>query len=259
MTNQVTAKEMNEIKEENLVALIKNSYEANDFSEDMQKQALYQTKLVISYLKKQGVDTKKIDQYKLALDCLGLLLGGLNVAPQFEHVYWISYGNEIEYTIRREGYIHVLGEEGYIVQAQSVYKNDEFLADFSTNSVKHTSKFTTKEERGEMTAVYSIIRNAENPNISWLEVMYKDDIETVKQASKNKSTNSPWSKYPSEMAKKTVIRRNTKNVKRTPKLLKINEMDNKNYNFKDATPEVPNLSGVVEKEVDLKVLAKVGK
>ncbi len=61
-----------------------------------------------------------------------------------------------------------------------------------------------------MTAVYSIIRNAENPNISWLEVMYKDDIETVKQASKNKSTNSPWSKYPSEMAKKTVIRRNTK-------------------------------------------------
>ena len=258
MTSQVT-----EVKEEakekvDLVNIIKSSYEANNFTSRMQEQAVYQINLLLKHLKEDGTKIKDINKQDLALDCLNLLMCGLNIAPQSNHVYWVTYGNKIEYTIRREGFVHLLNKDGYIVEAQAVYKNDEFIANFGNHSVVHQVKFLSKDERGELVGAYAIIKSKTDTNIGWLEVMSKEDIEIVKSKSKNKSLTAPWIQFTSEMAKKTVIRRCAKNISTSPELLKLVEIDNQDYSFKDATPEAPSLSGAVEKEVDLKILAKAG-
>ena len=279
MTNQITNTKQEEAKEEktNLVNIIKSSYEANSFTDDMQAQAVYQTNLVLKHLQENGTDIKKIDNKNLALDCLNLLTCGLNIAPQSNHVYWIpretkrgSGVYKVSPVVRREGFVHLLDKDGYIVETQAVYKNDEFEADFNNHSVLHKVKFLSKEERGELVGVYAIIKSKSNTNIGWLEVMNAEELDIVKSKSdglkkwddnlkkKVENPNSPWFQFTSEMAKKTVIRRCAKNISTSPELLKLVEIDNQDYSFKDATPEAPSLSGAVEKEVDLKILAKAG-
>jgi len=126
------------------------------------------------------------------------------------HAYLIPYENrklgtcEAQFQVGYRGLIALARRSGEVVsfQAQVVYENDAFEFEYGLN--EKLSHRPTGGDRGKMIAAYAIVHFKDGGHA--FDVMFKEDIEKIKKASKA-SNSGPWVTYEPEMWRKTVAKR----------------------------------------------------
>lgn len=118
---------------------------------------------------------------------------------------------DCQFMIEYQGYITLARNSGEIasVYAQVVHENDLFEYEYGL-APKLTHK-PAKGNRGEMKYAYAVWYFKDGT--SYFEVMDAEEIGKVRAKSQAKDSEfSPWSTFPSEMWRKSVIRRSRKYV-----------------------------------------------
>lgn len=134
---------------------------------------------------------------------------GLEPNTPLGQAYLIPYRNhgvmEATFQLGYKGLIDLAYRSGEIsvIQAQVVYKNDEFSYSFGLEpSLKHVP---AKESRGEPSHVYAVFRTKDGGY--GFEVMSMDDVRAHAQQYSKAFGNGPWKTNFTEMAKKTVLKK----------------------------------------------------
>lgn len=130
------------------------------------------------------------------------------------HIHLVPFKNagvdEVQLIIGYKGLIELVNRSGRasVLNAEVVYENDEFEYEQGLNPIlRH---IPTSGDRGDKKGVYCIAKNL-LANEKVFVYLDKKDIEKVKNASKAKNSEySPWTTWPSEMWKKTAVKRITK-------------------------------------------------
>ena len=148
------------------------------------------------------------------LNCL-LTSAKYGILPDGRNGYLIPYGNDCTLQFDYKGLVHIVIRDGVAkkVYAETVCANDVFEWE-NGKVVKHKISLP----RGQILGAYCAITLA-NGEIQY-ELMDVDEINVIKSCSRGSSSpQSPWNKFFSEMAKKSVFRRATKWLKLSPDVL----------------------------------------
>lgn len=130
---------------------------------------------------------------------------GLEPNTPLGQAYLIPYGTECQFQIGYKGLIDLAYRSGEvsIIQAQTVYENDEFIYELGLEA-KLIHKPYMKGDRGEAIVYYAIFKmknGGEN-----FAVMSKDDVVKFAKAKSKAFKNGPWQTDFDAMAKKTVLK-----------------------------------------------------
>lgn len=120
--------------------------------------------------------------------------------------YLIPYGKECQFQLGYKGLIDLAYRSGdvSIIQAHTVYENDEFEYELGLNPVlKHVP---AKENRGEPIWFYAIFKTKDGVGYGF-EVMSVDDVRAHAKRFSKAYSKGPWQTNFEEMAKKTVLKR----------------------------------------------------
>lgn len=140
--------------------------------------------------------------------------------------------NLVVYEPMVAGYIKNLYEhpDVALVDAAAVFANDHFkFVRGDEPRLEHEPNLT--DEPGDLVAAYLVVR-LKNGQIK-REVMPKRDIEKARAQSKSNTEgpNSPWTKWPDQMAIKSVIKRGAKQLPKSNKFEQMDAHDNEAMGF----------------------------
>lgn len=158
------------------------------------------------------------------------------ILPDGRNAHLIPYGTECTVQFDYKGLVHVVIRDDVAkkVYCETVCANDVF--EYENGEVK---KHRIQLPRGAVLGAYADITlpNGEHQ----YEVMDLDEINKVKSCSRGASAaNSPWNKFFSEMAKKSVFRRATKWLKLSPDVMDaIREDDEATVDFSAGSVSAP--------------------
>lgn len=130
---------------------------------------------------------------------------GLEPNTPLGQAYLIPYGKQCQFQIGYKGLIDLAYRSGEvsIIQAQTVYANDEFIYELGLEA-KLVHKPCMKGDRGEPIAYYAIFKmknGGEN-----FAVMSKDDVVKFAKSKSKTFNDGPWQTDFDAMAKKTVLK-----------------------------------------------------
>lgn len=130
---------------------------------------------------------------------------GLEPNTPLGQAYLIPYGNQCQFQIGYKGLIDLAYRSGEvsIIQAQTVYANDEFIYELGLEA-KLIHRPCMKGDRGDAIAYYAIFKmknGGEN-----FAVMSKDDVIKFAKAKSKAFNDGPWKTDFDAMAKKTVLK-----------------------------------------------------
>ena len=157
----------------------------------------------------------------------GLFLDGKEAAA-------VLYGNQVNYLPMVEGVIKLMHNSGLIktISAEVVYENDCFEYELGSNPhVKHIPLLVG--DRGNRICVYCYVQTSNDGE--YIEIMNMAEIEQCKQVAK---TQSVWSKWFDQMAKKTVIHRIAKRLPKNDAINSVVRID-EDTDFKQAVNVTP--------------------
>lgn len=122
------------------------------------------------------------------------------------HVYFIPYGQEATVIVGYKGMLDLARRSGQIlsIEPRIIYENDKVDIALGTESRIHHTVSLLGGNRGKPIAYYAVAKLA-GGGVQF-DIMTKNEIDTVRNASKAKNS-GPWVTHYDEMAKKTVIRR----------------------------------------------------
>ena len=158
----------------------------------------------------------------------GLFLDGKEAAA-------VLYGNQVNYLPMVEGVIKLMHNSGLIktISAEVVYENDCFEYELGSNPhVKHIPLLVG--DRGNRICVYCYVQTSNDGE--YIEIMNMAEIEQCKQVAK---TQSVWSKWFDQMAKKTVIHRIAKRLPKNDAINSVVRIDD-DTSFKEPVNVTPN-------------------
>jgi recombination protein RecT len=138
----------------------------------------------------------------------------LNLMPNTPEglAYIIPYGNEIQFQVGYKGLLKLAQRSGQIksLNAELIFEGDEWDVDLGTErKLTHKPNFDVdRTDYSKVTHAYmsAVLINGEKV----FEIMTRKELDKIKDSSKAKSTDTPWHKWPAEMAKKSVVKRGTK-------------------------------------------------
>lgn len=162
--------------------------------------------------------------------------GQIGLEPDGVHAFLVPYNDKkngvvnCQFQTSYKGLNELAYRGGHIVliQSQIVYEGDEFDHQFGTTQyLKHKHKFTG----GKPLVVWSHAKSINNAD--FIDVMSIAQVEKVRKKSKSESwASSAWVTDFDEMAKKTVVRRLSKYLPKTPdlqKAVRIEEANERGY------------------------------
>lgn len=169
---------------------------------------------------------------------LGLEFGGV-----LGQAYMVPYKDEATLIIGYKGLAELARRSGQIVniQATAVYANDEF--DWEEGLTPRIQHKPAKTNRGEMTHVYAIAWF--KAGMTQFVVMSREDVEKIRggsngyQMAKRFNKSSPWDTHFEEMAKKTAIRRLSKQLPMSPEIRQAIEQDDRREAEAESFIDVP--------------------
>lgn len=135
---------------------------------------------------------------------------GLEPGSALGHAYLIPFKNnkqgtvDCQFLVGYRGMIDLARRSGQVVSlsAQVIYENDAFEFEYGLDEkLKHVP---CRDDRGRFIGAYAVAKLKDGGH--QIEVMWKNEIDKVRDTSKAKSF-GPWVTNYEEMAKKTVIRR----------------------------------------------------
>lgn len=139
---------------------------------------------------------------------------------------------EVQWQAGYRGLIKLARQSGEIafIDSYPVYENDTFYWELGTNAhIKHIP--CRPEERGDVIYVYAVATYRDQTIPKQFEVMTWGEIDAVKQRAlsklKKEPTHTPWITDPTEMARKTPIRRFCKRLPMSPELALALDLDNR--------------------------------
>lgn len=146
------------------------------------------------------------------LKCL-MDLSAFGLEPDGRNAHLIPYGKDCTLIIDWKGLVALAKRNGDVKawQAFDVCERDEFS--WENGIVRHRINY--REDRGEPECYYSMVTLADG-SVSY-EVMTKAEVDKVRKISKA-ANNGPWVSFYGEMAKKTVIRRHSKQLDLSPQV-----------------------------------------
>lgn len=172
---------------------------------------------------------------------------GLEPNTPLGRAYLIPYGNECTFQVGYKGLIALADREKCIVEAQTVYENDDFECEFGLNPVlKHRPFFNG--DRGVPVLYYAIYHTADGR--SAFDVMSRADAEKHGKTFSEtyKKDKGPWKEHFDEMAKKTVIKKLLKYAPLSSEIMQAVSTDNTVIYANEAAPDELNIVHVEESE-----------
>ena len=179
------------------------------------KEAFFATQILSKNSFSVTVAQKNPSSLMAAMINVGAI--GLSLNPANADAYLVPRDGAICLDISYKGLIKLATNTGSIkwVQAEIVYESDDFEFRGIGKKPKHTSD--PFGDRGSPTGVYCVAKTADGDFLT--TTMSASEIEKVRLTSKaatgNKPEYSPWSTFPMEMWKKTVIKRASKTWPKT--------------------------------------------
>jgi len=133
---------------------------------------------------------------------------GLEPGGPLGHAYLVPYGSECALIVGYKGLVALALRSGEIatIEARAVFKKDVFRVSFGTDpKIEHEPFFAG--DPGECVAVYAVatMRSGEKQ----FDVMSFAETEAIRAKSKSGAA-GPWATFPTEMRKKTIVRRLSK-------------------------------------------------
>lgn len=128
---------------------------------------------------------------------------GIEVGSALGQGYLIPYGKTCQFMLGYRGMIDIARRSGNIesLSAHQVHENDEFHFELGLNeTLKHVPAHTN---RGGLLGAYAVAKFKDGGH----QIMYMTNEQVEKARNESKMKNSiPWSKFPEEMYRKTVLR-----------------------------------------------------
>jgi recombination protein RecT len=152
----------------------------------------------------------------------GLILDGREAAI-------VQFKGSAQYMPMVAGLLKKLRNSGQIstITAQTVHEKDKFAYNPANDDVPdHQPDWFG--ERGPMIGVYAVAKMKDGGSV--VELMNMEQIAKVRGVSRA-SGRGPWSEWPEEMAKKSVLRRIAKYLPSSADLDQMLEHDNENYTY----------------------------
>lgn len=159
----------------------------------------------------------------------------------------VPFGDTAQYMVMLQGILTKIRNSGLVssIMPEIVYENDtfEYYIDENGKHFKHVPNFDG--ERGEIKLVYSVAKLKDGD--VFVEVMSKADVEKVRQSSRSKNS-GPWVTWWSEMAKKTVVRRQAKYLPNSTDLESMFKSDDDiEASSREVSPPVKQIQAPPEK------------
>ena len=134
-------------------------------------------------------------------------------------VHLIPYGQNVEVVIGYKGFIELAYRTGIVLKVESrvVYEGDEFAVDYQAPVhpvTQHVPHWQTKQ----ITHVWARAQGKDGQ--FWYEIMSLAELNELARGKKG-----PWQTHFSEMARKTVIRRLSKQLPQSPELAAARRLD----------------------------------
>lgn len=131
---------------------------------------------------------------------------GISLNPVLKHAYLVPRGGAVCLDISYMGLLSIAMMSGAIVwgQAKLVYANDSYTNTGVDTAPKHEQQ--TFGEKGAIVGVYCTVKLPSGDYLT--EEMDIEALNKIKGASK--SAKGPWSTWPEEMMRKSVVKRGSK-------------------------------------------------
>ena len=162
------------------------------------------------------------------LSCIRAFAIGLEPNSALAHGYLVPFKNkgvsEAQFMPSYRGMIELARRSGQVgaIYARDVREHDQFSIHLGTaNSIEHTPKMDG--DRGAAIGFYAVFHLLSG-GVDF-EYMTVAEIDKVRATSKAKAS-GPWVEWPTEMAKKTVIKRLLKRAPMSVELANAVELDN---------------------------------
>ena len=185
-----------------------------------------------------------------ALSLLGCIMKssqlGLDIDSLKGHAYLVPYKNECQLIIGYKGMLSLAMRSGKLssVEIQEVRENDTFHIEHGDNYGLRHSINPRRNQRGEIIGYYAYAHLTNGGK--HFEYMDIEEINEIKLCSKtSNSSTSPWQTFPSEMAKKTVVRRLCKYLSLSPEMdqaIAIDELTDANVQSQKMRPLIKTIT-----------------
>ena len=148
------------------------------------------------------LDCNELSVMKCAMQCAEL---GLEPGNALSQAHLIPFGQECTLIIGFRGLLELARRSGQLkdIQTEVVYENDKFDYELGLEpKLKHKPNL---KKRGEPILVYAVAHLKDGGTQT--EVMTVEDVNKVRDGTRNKGPDSPWKLHWEAMARKTVLRR----------------------------------------------------
>ena len=174
------------------------------------------------------------------LKCL-MDLSAFGLEPDGRNAHLIPYGKECQLIVDWKGLVALAKRNGDVKawQAFDVCENDDFS--WEDGIVSH--KINYREDRGAAQCYYSKVTLSDGT--ASFEVMTKAEVDAIRKISKSGSS-GPWVQSYGEMAKKTVIRRHSKQLDLSPQVKEALATENHEYDDKPIRNVTPANTGIMD-------------
>lgn len=123
----------------------------------------------------------------------------------------VCYGDKVNFMIMIAGTLRLLRNSGELstISAEIIYKNDVFEYWTDTEGPHLMHKPTMFGDRGDQVGAFAFAKMKDGS--IYIEVMDMNQLNKIKKLSKSPDK-GPWSQFPEEMQKKTILRRLAKRL-----------------------------------------------
>ncbi len=148
------------------------------------------------------LDCNEMSVMKCAMQCAEL---GLEPGSAMSQAHLIPFGRECTLIIGFRGLLELARRSGQLqdIQTEVVCEHDEF--DYELGMEPKLRHKPNLKERGKPILVYAVAHLKDGGTQS--EVMTVEDVNKIRDGSKNLGADSPWRLHWAAMARKTVLRR----------------------------------------------------
>lgn len=142
----------------------------------------------------------------------------------------VPYGDKVTFIPMIAGVLKLIRNSGELatIMAEIVYANDsfEYWVDTEGPHLKHRPEVF--KPRGRSVGVYALAKMKDGA--VFIEVMNDEQVTAVRKSSRSPDK-GPWSQFPEEMAKKTILRRLAKRLPMSTDLDQVITRDDDMYEF----------------------------
>jgi len=158
---------------------------------------------------------------------------GLSLNPATKYAYLVPRDNKICLDISYMGLIKIATDSGAIrwCKADAVYSNDNFIYKGVAQMPEiHCDPF---KDRGDFAGVYCVAKTSDGDFL--VGTMSAEEIYTVRARSKafTSGSNCPWKTDFLEMAKKTIIKRDSKTWPKSMRMMHAADILNEHEGYKE--------------------------